>query len=295
MGMAVLSAAHAWGQPQKDRHEDRIMQLRVMTWNVRYHNPRDGENAWPHRKDWIAQIIRREAPDVLGCQEVLADQLDDLKQRLPDYAVYGVGRDDGEQRGEFAPIFYDAERLELVEKSTFWLSPTPDEPGSTGWDARLPRIASWVRLRDKKTKTQFYAMNTHFDHRGDQARAESAALLLRKLREAFREHAVVLTGDFNATPASRPYNTLVGAIDRNKNQQGRAFRDARVHAAETPTGPDSTWNGFESIVPKHRIDYIFATDEVRVRSVRILDEQRDGKFPSDHLPVVAELTLPAGE
>ncbi len=260
----------------------------VMSWNIRYNNPSDGVNAWPHRKDWVAEIISENKVDIAGFQEVLAGQFEDLKQRLPEMEAYGVGRDDGKVAGEFSPVFFRRDRFELVEKSTFWLSPTPDEPGSKGWDAALPRIASWLKLKDRQSGTVFFVVNTHFDHMGSQARNESAGLIVRKLREVFSEHPVVLTGDFNTTPKTPPYLTLVHADAKGE----AAFLDTFQHSLFEPEGPNSTWNGFKEIAPGQRIDFIFTTGSTKVQNLRILTDQRDGRFPSDHLPVVSELELP---
>lgn len=261
--------------------------LNVMTWNIRYNNAGDGVNAWPKRKDWVGEIIIKSKADIAGFQEVLVGQLEDLKVRLPEMDVYGVGRDDGKKAGEFSPIFYRKDRFELVEKSTFWLSPTPDKIASKGWDAALPRIASWVKLKDRQAGIIFYVMNTHFDHRGTQARAESATLLLKHMRDQFADHPVILTGDLNTTPNSPPYNTLIG----KGTQDQWVYLDAYEHSAQKPEGPNSTWNGFQAIVPNQRIDFVFITKSVKVVRLQILEDQREGRFPSDHLPVVAELEL----
>lgn len=260
----------------------------VMSWNIRYANPRDGANAWRHRRDWVAEIIQREHVDIVGLQEVLKGQLDDLKKRLPKLQVYGVGRDDGKSKGEFTPILFRPDRFELIEKSTFWLSKSPEKAGSRDWDAAITRIASWVKLKDRRTKRVFYVVNTHFDHRGKTARAESAALLIRQLRKKFADHPVILTGDFNAVPNSKPYQTLIGAA----KPRGRFFRDSRKESKSKPTGPASTWNGFRKIVPHRRIDFVFVTDSVTVLEHRTLTDQKKGRFPSDHLPVVTRLRMP---
>ena len=262
--------------------------LTVMTWNIRYDNRGDGENAWRHRSDWVAEIIKREQPDLLGCQEVLSSQLNDLEDSLTDYAVYGVGRDDGKRRGEFAPIFYRRERFELIDSSTFWLSPTPEKVGSKGWDAAITRIASWVKLKDKRKGDTFYAINTHFDHRGTTARHESAKLLAKQLREKFADHPVILTGDFNTTPGSAPYAALT---KRQQDPDAPLFQDTIDLAAEKSAGPDSTWNGFQAVVPHRRIDFIFVSPQAIVQTHRTLVDQREGRFPSDHLPVVTTLEL----
>lgn len=261
--------------------------LNAMSWNIRYNNPDDGVNAWPNRKDWVAEIVVKNKVDIAGFQEVLVGQLEDLKARLPEMDVYGVGRDDGRNAGEFTPIFFRRDRFELVEKSTFWLSPTPDKTASKGWDAALPRIASWVQLRDRQTGTVFYMINTHFDHRGAEARAESASILLKHLREIFNDHPVILTGDLNTTPDSAPYNILVG----EGTQTSPVYLDAYKHSGRKPEGPESTWNGFDAIVPHRRIDFVFTTKSVKVERFQTLDDQRETRFPSDHLPVLAELEL----
>jgi endonuclease/exonuclease/phosphatase family metal-dependent hydrolase len=260
--------------------------LRVISWNIRYDNPGDGPNRWTHRKDWFAEIVVAQRVDVAGFQEVLAGQLRDLRQRLPDFVAYGVSRDDGAERGEFSPIFYRRERFELLDRGTFWLSPTPDEIGSKGWDAALPRIASWVKLKDRPSGKTLTVLNTHFDHRGETARQESAALLVRQLEQMFAAGPVILTGDFNSTPDSAPYRTLT-----TRATDGRGYQDTYVTTVTKPEGPASTWNGFESIVPDRRIDFIFTTPDIRVDRLRILTDQKNSRFPSDHLPVVADLEL----
>lgn len=280
----VLHAADLQDVPREEA--DSHPQLTVMTWNIRYNNPDDGVNAWPHRKDWVAEIVVQNEIDVAGFQEVLHGQFDDLKSRLPNMDSYGVGRDDGKLAGEFCPIFWRKERFELLAKSTFWLSATPEVPGSKGWDAALPRIASWVQLKDRLTGNNSYVLNTHFDHRGEQARTESAALLLKQMRAQFAGQPVILTGDFNTQPETRPYRILTGA---DEAKAGPVYRDSYQHSLQKPTGPKSTWNGFEAIVPDRRIDFIFTTPSVKVMNVKILEDQRDGRFPSDHLPVLTTL------
>ncbi|HUG18830.1 MAG TPA: endonuclease/exonuclease/phosphatase family protein [Planctomycetaceae bacterium] len=284
--VVCLLTPSLWSAPPDDGPST----MNVMTWNIRYDNRGDGENAWTHRKDWVADIIRREQVDIVGLQEVLKHQLDDLTQRLPELAAYGVGRDDGNTKGEYSPILYRKDRFEVLDKSTFWLSKTPDQAGSRDWDSAITRIASWLKLKDRRTGQVFYAINTHFDHMGNEARANSAALLVKMLREKFKDHPVVLTGDFNTKPESVPYKTLTDRDPPNVP----SFYDALAISEAKPQGPDSTWNGFDSIVPGQRIDFLFVTGSFYVRKHRTLDDQKDGRFPSDHLPVTAliEFVLP---
>jgi endonuclease/exonuclease/phosphatase family metal-dependent hydrolase len=258
--------------------------LRVMTFNLRYDTPSDGANAWPHRRDWVAALIRFHAPDAVGVQEALAHMLADLDERLPEFARVGVGRADGRARGEFSAILYRRDRLELLDSGTFWLSPTPEVAGSKGWDAAIERIATWARFRDRRTGCRHLHLNTHFDHVGEQARQESARLIRRRIAALADGIPVVVTGDLNADPASEPYriltrDTVVAAAP--------PFRDALAASREGHYGPTSTWTAFRAIEPGRRIDYVLVSPQVRVLKHGILPDTWDGRFPSDHLPVLA--------
>lgn len=262
--------------------------LRVMSFNIRYDNPADGEDAWPKRRARAASMIRFHGADAVGLQEALSGQIADLEAALPDYDWFGVGRSE-ERDGEHCAVFYRHERLELLDHDTFWLSETPGVAGSRSWDAALPRIVTWGRLRDRVSGDVFFLFNTHFDHRGEEARRKSAALLLQKIAEiAGPETPVLLTGDFNATPESEPYRILVAGDD---GAGGARLVDALHHSRAPHHGPTSSWNGFEAIVPERRIDFVFVRPEVEVRQHGILSDTFDGRFPSDHLPVLAEVTV----
>lgn len=252
--------------------------VHVMSFNIRYNNPDDGVHAWPNRKDRVASMIRFHQADVAGLQEALIGQIRDLKQRLPGYAWVGVGRDDGKQGGEFSPIFYRTDYLEVLDHGTFWLSETPDVPGSVGWDAALPRIVTWVLFRDRRRSENeaFYHFNTHFDHRGEQARRESARLLVQRIDSIARQENVVVTGDFNVTPDTETYRTLTEELD-----------DARS-VVDAPHGPPGTYSSFEvGNEENRRIDYIFRKNGTIVRRFGTLTDQWHGHYPSDHLPVLA--------
>ncbi|MEW6251877.1 MAG: endonuclease/exonuclease/phosphatase family protein [Planctomycetota bacterium] len=194
----------------------------VMTFNIRTAGADDGPNHWNVRKDLAFDVIRRHQPDILGLQEVLASQAADLRKALPEYAFVGWGRDDGAQGGEYVPILYRKSRFTLVDAGCFWLSEDPRRPGSKGWDAACPRIATWVRLRFVESPWhELQVVNVHFDHRGKVARAESATLL-RRYCEALGRPLVIM-GDFNCDPGSEPYRILTG--DRGDLAQ---LRDAQA-------------------------------------------------------------------
>ncbi|WP_218587561.1 endonuclease/exonuclease/phosphatase family protein [Rhodothermus profundi] len=260
------------------------LSLRVVSYNLRYDNPADGPNAWPHRMDRIVAFVRFYEPDVLGVQEALRAMLDSLQTRLPAYRWVGVGRADGRDGGEFSAIFYRTDRLELLESQTFWLSPTPEVPGSKGWDAALERICTWAHFRDRRTGQTFFVFNTHLDHEGTRARLESARLLHRVIAQKAQQAPVLLTGDFNTTENTPPYAALTA---------DGLLHDALHRTENGHYGPHTTWNGFETLIPDQRIDFIFVSANVRVlRHAILVDLDEQGRFASDHLPVLADVLLP---
>jgi len=260
--------------------------MRAMSFNIRFDNPDDGPDAWPHRKDFVASMFRFHQNDLVGTQEGLINQLEDLDEMLSEFTWVGVGRDAGDERGEFCAIYYRTDRFNLIEDGTFWLSETPDEPGSQGWDAALPRIVTWARLFDKKNDQAFIVFNTHFDHRGEEARRQSSKLILEKIGELAGEDPVIVMGDLNAVEEQDPYKILAEAV---RGPFEIELFDGFYHSKFGHHGPTSTWNAFERIYPDRRIDYIFADPNFRIIQHGILADIRDGRFPSDHLPVVADL------
>jgi endonuclease/exonuclease/phosphatase family metal-dependent hydrolase len=251
----------------------------VLTYNIRYDNPADGENAWSERRHFLAGQLRFYAPDIFGVQEALRHQLEFLGEQLPAYSWVGVGRDDGEAGGEYSAVFFRKSRFSVQQSGTFWLSPTPERV-SKGWDAALPRICTWALLEDKAAGRHVWVFNTHFDHVGREARRMSASLLLLRLWEMNRQrYPVVLMGDFNAGPNTEPIQILL-----------RELYDARVRSQEPPFGPEGTFNGFRFYEPVElRIDYIFTTPDLRVCKYAVLSDSKNCRYPSDHLPVYALL------
>lgn len=256
----------------------------VMSYNIRYDNPGDGANAWPNRKDKVAEMIgSRYSSDIVGLQEVLFHQLEDLQERLPDYNWVGAGRDDGHRKGELSPIMYKSDMFELVATNTFWLSETPQMPGSTSWDTAITRIATWAKFKDRRNDKEFYVLNTHFDHRGEVARVESAKIMSKKVSDFDDDLPIIITGDFNVNERSEAYSIMT---------ETEGIYDARYKSESGHEGPTTSSNNWEEMRgPESRIDYIFVNQHVNVHTHRILDDKYDGRFPSDHLPVVAEVVL----
>lgn len=283
LGYFVLTGNATYASAADDAY------VRVMSFNIRYDEPRDKENAWPNRKKLVASMIRFHQSDLVGLQEALKRQLDDLSDLLPEYAWLGVGRADGKTGGEFSAILYRKNRFNALEASTFWLSETPNAP-SKGWDAAYPRIVTWAKFRDKQTGTVFFHFNTHFDHRGIRSREESARLLLHRIDLLAHRLPAVVTGDFNFTESSRGYEILIAKGAESKNPALR-LRDARYISEHGHYGPTSTFNEFKGLIPLMKIDYVFVKGNVRVLQHGALSDTWDGKYPSDHLPVLAEIVF----
>jgi endonuclease/exonuclease/phosphatase family metal-dependent hydrolase len=265
--------------------------LRVMTFNIKYNEPRDGENAWEYRKQKVADVIRFHKADVVGLQEALIGQINDLEKSLPGFSYCGVGRDDGKEKGEFSAILYRKNRFKLLETSTFWLSETPEIPGSKGWGANYSRIVTWAKFYDKKSKKTFFHFNTHFDHESEQARQEGAKLLLNRIEQIAGKSLFVVTGDFNSVETSVPYKILTEKKSDDSENGKVLLKDARYESINGHFGGNSTFNSFKELFPDRKIDYIFVKNGIKVLEHGILSDRWDGKWASDHLPVLAEIAF----
>lgn len=272
---------------------DEPAQLRVMSYNIRYGTANDGEDAWPNRKDPMIKFLASEKLDILGLQEALRYQIDELLEGLPEFKRSGVGRNDGKDSGEFSPVLYRHERFDAVREGTFWLSEKPDEAGSKGWDAQLPRVCSWIELKDRTTGEKLLAASTHFDHMGNQARVESGKLIVAKLKELAGSLPVVLVGDFNARLASAPIQNVLAKPDSTSDW---ALVDALAVSKSKPTGPTATFNSFKEIPEgDNKIDFIFVRG-LDVLEHAVLDPRTPAKrFVSDHQPVRATIALPTAK
>ena len=259
--------------------------LRVMSFNIRYGTAPDGENAWPRRTDLVYETIARFQPDLIGYQEVLDFQFDALAARFPELVSEGVGRDDGRRKGEFSSLAYRRDRFTRVAGGTFWLSTTPDAPGSKSWDAALPRICTWVRLRETASGRELVFANTHFDHRGQVARREAARVLSERLGPVATGIPAVLTGDLNITEDTPAFRVLVEPPEPSWVRWIDAYRT--VHPERSPD--EASFNGFKGTVRGSRIDFVLHTTHFRATAAAIDRHQRDGRYPSDHYPVNAVL------
>lgn len=255
--------------------------IRAMTYNIRLDLASDGTNAWPHRREMVAALIRHEDPDVIGMQEVLLRQKQDLEQALPGYAMVGDGRDGGD-KGEFSPLAYRLDRFELIDSGTFWLSETPSVPGK-GWDAAYPRIATWALLRDRSGGEVLRVINTHFDHVGRIARHQSAVMLSSWLAMGdWSNLPTILMGDLNSGPDEDGYRLLA--------KEATGLRDARLASSTPPYGPPGTFNGWKidgnAAAP---IDHIFLSGDWSASRYSVVTQHWGGRLPSDHYPVVVDL------
>ncbi|MGH7495620.1 MAG: endonuclease/exonuclease/phosphatase family protein [bacterium] len=265
--------------------------LNVMSFNIRYGNPGDGENAWPHRKDLVAHTIQFHQADLIGLQEALKSQLDELSTLLPEYKWLGQGRDDGGEKGEYSAILYRNDRFDLLQSGTFWLSATPEQPGSIGWDAAITRIVTWAKFEDKRSNKAFYHFNTHFDHVGERARLESAKLLLERIQGLIPSTGVIVTGDFNATDTSLAYQALAGGPLRKTPTQQALLFDTRQESKLPHYGPAYTFHGFGRATERTRIDYVFVSRQFKALRHAAIAEPCEERYASDHLPVMAEIVL----
>lgn len=256
-----------------------IPDLTVTTFNIRYGTAPDGEDHWERRRGLLVDVLAQQDADVVGLQEALRFQLDEITAALPEYRVLGVGRDDGDTLGEYAAILYRHEPFDVSEHGTFWLSPTPEVPGSTGFGNRITRICTWARFVERHGGRAFYIFNVHFDHESQPSRERAAELVARRIAERAHRDPVILLGDFNAgerNPAVRYLRERIALRD--------AFRAVHPDAALV-----GTYHAFRGTRAGEMIDAVLVSAEWDVRDARIDRTERAGRFPSDHFPVTVRL------
>ena len=256
--------------------------LSVMTFNMRYDNPEDGQNNWRFRRERVAGVIKAQEVDVLGTQELLSNQFNDLSGLLTGYQGVGVGRLDGVESGEYCAVFFRKDRFTLLDSGTFWLSETPEVVGSLGWDGACERIATWVVLRDRDGR-EFFFIDTHLDHVGQVARDEGVSLLMKRIETLSGGRPVILTGDFNSEPGS----SVVAHV-----QKDGVLRDAKAIAAQR-SGTDWSFSDFGQIPEAERplLDYIFVSGDIEAVRYEVLPDTFDGGYVSDHAPVMAGVKI----
>lgn len=275
----LLILIPAWGCGMPDP-------VRVMTFNIRYAGGDSGPNAWNQRRPRVLNTIRQANPDILGLQEVLAYQADELRKELQNYGFIGVGRDDGQSKGEFAPIMWRRSHFKLLRHGHFALAEDTDTPGIPGWDAALPRIATWTVLAYRHAPlNKLFVLNTHFDHVGQQARIQSARLI-RDVVESMGGRPIIVMGDFNCPPGSPPYHILTA--DR---QNLAELRDVFANPQSAPQQTLGTYHGFDGKPDSERIDWILHNRRFQVIEATINIRHFNNQYPSDHFPVQATLRL----
>jgi endonuclease/exonuclease/phosphatase family metal-dependent hydrolase len=253
-----------------------------MTFNLRYATAPDGDNAWPHRRELLLKVIRDFGPDLLGVQEALREQLDAISAVFPEYSMVGVGRE-ADGGGEYSAIFYRRKRFDLSAAETFWLSATPDIPGSKTWGNNLPRICTCICVLDRTNSRRFWYFNTHWDHQSQPARLQGGQLMAERIASRLTGQAPALvTGDLNAGER----NPALAALTKNGELLSDTFR--AVHPDEKQAG---TFHGFTGEPGEEKIDYVLATRQWRVLGAGILHDHDGARFPSDHFPVIATVSL----
>ena len=252
----------------------------VMSYNIKLDYPKEGENSWTNRKPFFINQIKFYEPDVLGVQEAMPNQMKDMDSLLVNYSYVGVGRDDGENEGEFSAVFYKADKFNVINSGTFWLSQTPNKV-SMGWDAVCNRVCTYALLEDKDSSKTFWIFNTHFDHVGKEARKNSATLILKKIKELNSDkHPVILTGDFNMEPDHESIKYIKSELKDSKEIAALDF------------GPEGTFNGFQFNKPvTRRIDFAFVSKDITVSKYAVLSDSWDLHYPSDHMPVLIKINL----
>ncbi|MCZ6834314.1 MAG: endonuclease/exonuclease/phosphatase family protein [Planctomycetota bacterium] len=265
--------------------------LRVMSFNIRHGKAKDGENHWDHRHDLVVKTIHDFQPDLLGTQEVLDFQATFLRQQLPEYEFVGVGRNDGKLKGEMTAIFYRRDRFKKITEGHFWMSETPEVPGSKSWDTSLSRMTSWVELQDVQSEKHLFLFNTHFDHRGQQARLESAKLLRQMAIDLSKDTPFIIIGDFNA-PAHMDLGKTHETLLHGDRSDGITLLDTfQVLHPEEVRGV-TTFGGFKDRIHGPRIDWIIVSEGFKIQASSIVRTSYNGSFPSDHYPVTAILESP---
>ncbi len=272
------------------------LDLRVMTFNVRYATATDGENHWEKRRAQLFDVIRRHDPDVLGLQEALHGQIGEIIAAVPGYRLVGVGRDDGVVAGEFSAILFRESKFAIEDQGTFWLSDTPGVAGSTSWGNKTTRVCTWARLHDKTASRSFFVFNAHLDHESQRARERGVELIVQRMERRDGVAPAIFTGDFNAGETNPAVLYLTGRAERASSDGSPAPPRSVLIDTYRAVHPDEkdvrTFHGFQGGTPGEKIDYILTPPWARVLEAEIVRDNDAGRYPSDHYPVTARIVLP---
>ncbi len=270
--------------------------LVVMSFNIRYAAANDGENNWVKRKDLACDVVRRNGPDLVGLQEALRSQIDDMRAALPEYGEIGFAREDGRTKGEYSAILYRKDHFDVDDSGTFWLSDTPETSGSITWGNACTRVCTWARLLPKSSGKPFYMFNTHLDHISQLSREKGIALIMARLSSRKHSDPVVLTGDFNAGENNAVVRYLKGerrleivnnGLSQNPVPLVDTFR--LLHKDASAVGTAHSFKGGRA---GNKIDYIFVQPGTEVLGAEILHDNKDNRYPSDHFPITAAIRWP---
>lgn len=276
----IMTIPHTPPSPALRSDALRSEMLRVGTFNIRWPNPDDGEHQWDRRKARLLDFLRTWGPDVLGLQEPLHGPLTEIRAVLTDYDVAAVGREDGQEGGEFCPVFFRRDRFALLSTGTFWFSETPEEPGSRGWGSGHPRICTWVHLKERGSGEAFFVYNLHWDNEKSEARNHSARILRERIAGRPAPDPVIVMGDFNAEA------TDAAVLTMNAPDSPVPISALRAVTPEPP----GTFHGFTGEATGTPIDHILVSPEWSVEDAQILVGDGQRPFLSDHLPVGATLS-----
>jgi endonuclease/exonuclease/phosphatase family metal-dependent hydrolase len=279
--LTLLSSASLVGQAPTPEP------LTIMSFNIRYGTAKDGENAWAARRAMLFDVLREQNADLVGLQEALDHQLTEIVAAVPIYGIVGVGRDDGRTAGEYAAILFRKDRFRVAAADTFWLSDTPSIVASKSWGNNITRICTWARFIDRDGRSLWH-FNVHLDHQSQPSRERSTELLRQRVEaRAFPSEPAIITGDFNVGES----NPAMAALTIARDGAAAPFLDTfRVlHPDEREVG---TFTGFKfGAVTGDKIDYVLVQPGNEVQHAAIVRTSRDNRYPSDHFPVVARVTL----
>ena len=258
--------------------------IKAMSFNIRYGTADDGENSWTHRKDLVFDVFRNYDCDFVGSQEALMFQIDEILKEVPAYTWSGRSRNEDPAKGEACPIFYLKDKWEVLESGTLWLSETPKQVASKSWNSSLPRIFTWGRFRNLENGIILYVYNTHYDHRSEDARKYSSSVILEHMKINTKGESIILTGDLNALENLPPVQKLI-------SDPAITLIDTYREFYPTKSDKDGTFHGWKANAPVRRIDYVFNSIDLTIKSAEVIDFNKDGRYPSDHKPVYAEFIL----